>query len=73
MASTWMQRQGVDFLSSENLLGHRIRGMLGHYGHATREGIANALAMLANPFPSREQAGRNPAGIGRFAAGGENR
>ena len=73
MASTWMQRQGVDILSSENLLGHKIRGMLGHYGHATHEGLANAVAMLAKPFLSREQTGRNLSEIGRSASGGENR
>jgi integrase len=53
MASSHMQRLGVDPLSLEAVLGHKLPGMLGHYGHATLDGLARALLALAQPFPDR--------------------
>jgi len=53
MASSWMQHQGVDFISSEFLLGHKVRGMLGYYAHAYPKGVVEALEKLGNPFLKR--------------------
>ena len=51
LASTLMQWRADPF-SCEKVLGHKIPGMRGHYGHAVWEGLTTALQKLAEPLPS---------------------
>lgn len=51
-ASSQMQRQGASTLACEAVLGHKVPGMVGYYGHALRADLEDALMRLARPFPS---------------------
>ena len=72
MASSWMQRQGVDFISNEYVLGHKIPGMLGYYAQSYPEGVHEALTKLAQPFPNSDRRVTNRWQIGETGTEGEN-